>query len=454
MPRELRRRVTVGEKTEMRISILGLGYVGAVSAGCLARDGHEVIGCDIDPDKLTLIREGRTPIIEAGMAELMADVARSGRLSVTDDATDAVQRSDLSFICVGTPSLPNGGQDLTAVRRLAQQIGAGIRAKAGRHLLVVRSTVLPGTVDEEIRPLIEEHSGKKVGEGFGLGFQPEFLREGSSIKDYDNPPFTVVGVDGERSAEILRDLFGHLPCEFISTSIGTAEMLKYCCNSFHALKITFANEIGRICQALGVDSHPVMELVCRDRQLNISPAYLKPGFAFGGSCLPKDLRALLHAAKRRDVETPMLSGVLPSNTIHVDHAIDMVLHSNRRSVGMIGLSFKSGTDDLRESPLVAMAERFIGKGLDLKIHDPEVNVARLVGANRRYIEDSIPHLSSLMRPTCDEVVRESEAVVVGLNGPTLLESLYRHSRDDQLVLDLVRIPERDRVRGTVHGVCW
>ena len=294
----------------MRISILGLGYVGAVSASCLARDGHDVIGCDIDLDKLTLLREGRTPIIEEGMEELVAGAARSGRLSVTDDAADAVRHSELSFICVGTPSLPNGGQDLTAVQRLCQQIGEAIKTKDGRHVFVVRSTVLPGTVNDVIRPLIEEHSGKTVGQDFGLGFQPEFLREGSSIKDYDNPPFTVVGVDGPQSAEMLQRIFGHLPCEFISTSIGTAEMLKYCCNAFHALKITFANEVGRICQALDVDSHAVMELVCQDRQLNISPAYLRPGFAFGGSCLPKDLRALLYAAKRRDVETPMLSGDL------------------------------------------------------------------------------------------------------------------------------------------------
>ncbi len=438
----------------MKVSIFGLGYVGAVTAGCLARDGHEVLGCDIDENKVELIRRGRTPIIENGMAELISETVRGGRLQTTGDTLEALRRTEVSLICVGTPSLPNGGQDLGALRRCAEQLGQALRAKRQHHVFVVRSTVLPGTVDEVVRPLLEAGSAKRAGTDFGLCFQPEFLREGSSIRDYDNPPYTIVGADGPRSAELLRSLFGHLPCEFVVTDVRTAELLKYCCNTFHALKITFANEVGRIAQALGVDSHAVMDLVCRDRQLNISTAYLKPGFAFGGSCLPKDVKALLHAARRLDVETPMLSGILPSNLLHVERAVEMVLDSGRKSIGLIGLSFKSGTDDLRESPLVYMAERFIGKGLDLAIHDPEVEVARLVGANRRYIEESIPHISSLMRPTSDEVIRGSDVVVVGLGETALLESLYRHTRDDQIVLDLVRIPDRGRLRGTYRGVCW
>lgn len=438
----------------MNISIFGLGYVGAVSAACLARDGHRVVGCDIDPNKLELIRSGRTPIIEEGMADLMSAVVSGGNLTVTDDVRVALLESDLSFICVGTPSLPNGGQDLTAVNRLCEQLGEALRAKGGYHLLVVRSTVLPGTVLGTIKPLIEQHSGLVAGDGFGLCFQPEFLREGSSIRDYDNPPFTVVGVDTERAAQMLRELFGDLPCDFIVTDVATAEMLKYCCNTFHALKITFANEVGRICQALNLDSHAVMELVCRDRQLNISPAYLRPGFAFGGSCLPKDVKALLHVAKRRDVEIPMLGGIMASNGIHVHHAIETVMRSGKRSIGQLGLSFKTGTDDLRESPLVTMAEHFIGKGLDLKIHDPAVQIARLFGANRRFIEESIPHISSLMRETPAEVIRESDVVIVGIGGKSVLESVYEHTRDDQLVLDLIQIPERERVRGTYVGACW
>ncbi len=438
----------------MRISIFGLGYVGAVSAGCLARDGHDVIGCDIDQTKLDLLASGKTPIIEEGMEQLIAGAASGGHLSVTNDAAEAVRNSDISLICVGTPSTRSGGQDLTAVKRLCEQLGAAMKDKDGYHAFVMRSTVLPGTVESVVQPLLEEHSGKKAGTDFGVCFQPEFLREGSSIKDYDNPPYTVVGASDPRPAEMLRDIFGHLPCEFVITTITSAEMLKMCCNTFHALKITFANEVGRISQSLGVDSHEVMRLVCEDRHLNISPAYMKPGFAFGGSCLPKDVKALLSVAKSNDVEVPMLGGIMPSNQIHIDHAIDWVLHSSKKKVGMIGLSFKSGTDDLRESPLVTMAERFIGKGVALEIFDPEVNVARLMGANRRYIEESIPHISQLMRNDAKAVIEAADVVVVGLRDKPLMETLHANLRDDQLVLDLVNVPNREKLRGTYRGVCW
>jgi len=438
----------------VRISIFGMGYVGAVSAACLSRDGHEVLGCDVDPAKLELIRRGATPIIEEGMRELVADGVKSGRLRMTDNALEAIEQTDLSFICVGTPALPNGAQGLEAIRRVSTELGQAIRSGSSRHTFVVRSTVFPGTIDEVVRPLLEQSSGKRSQADFDLCFQPEFLREGSSIRDYDNPPFTLVGVESEQPATVLKTLFGHLPCDFLTTGIRTAEMLKYVCNAFHALKITFANEVGRICQAVDVPSHEVMDLVCRDTRLNISPAYLKPGFAFGGSCLPKDMRALLHGARRRDVDVPVLSGVLSSNALHVERAVETVLSTGKKSVGMIGLSFKSGTDDLRESPLVTMAERFIGKGLDLKIYDPSVQVARLVGANRRYIEESIPHISSLMTTNCEEIVRHSDVVIVGMRDDPLLEILYEHSREDQILLDLVHVPERDRIRGTYIGVCW
>jgi GDP-mannose 6-dehydrogenase len=438
----------------MRISIFGLGYVGAVSAGCLARDGHQVIGCDIDETKLELIRSGQTPIIEEGMSELMSSVARSGHLEVTSDAREAVLKSEVSLICVGTPPDRAGAQDLGAIKRLSEQLGDAMRGKSDFHVFVVRSTVLPGTVENVVKPILEARSGKKAGEGFGLCFQPEFLREGCSIKDYDQPPFTVVGSEDDRSVEALRAIFGHLPCEFVVTSIPTAEMLKFCCNTFHALKITFANEVGRISQSLGVDSHAVMDLLCMDRHLNISPAYLKPGFAFGGSCLPKDVRALLTLARQKNVETPMLSGIMPSNFVHIEHAFQMVIESGKKKVGMIGLSFKSGTDDLRESPLVTLAERCIGKGLSLTIHDPEVNVARLVGANRRYIEDSIPHIASLMRATAEEVVEHAEVLVVGLKDAALMEVVRQRARSDQLVLDLVNLTGREHLKGTYQGICW
>jgi GDP-mannose 6-dehydrogenase len=438
----------------MRISIFGLGYVGAVSLACLARDGHSVIGVDVDAAKLELIRTGHTPVVEEGMVDLMAQQAASGRVSVTTDVAQAVLGSDLSLICVGTPSAPNGSQDQSAMLNLARDLGRAMRGKPGEHIFVFRSTLVPGTVEEVLRPIIERESGKKDGEGFHLCFQPEFLREGTSIRDYDKPPFTIVGANAAAPVARLRDLFGHLQCEIHATSIRAAEMVKYCCNNFHALKITFANETARLCEALKVDPFEVMDLVCKDRQLNISPAYLKPGFAFGGSCLPKDLRATLHMSKMRDVELPMHASILQSNRTHIDHAIAKVLASGKRRIGMIGLSFKTGTDDLRESALVLMAEHFIGKGLILQVYDPEVHLSRLLGANRRFIEQHVPHIGSLMCGDVESVVAGSDLLVVGLSEPRIFEALARHAREDQVVLDLVNIPRNKALRAKVIGLSW
>jgi GDP-mannose 6-dehydrogenase len=438
----------------VNISVFGLGYVGAVSLACLARDGHRVIGVDIDAAKLDLIRRGKTPVVEEGMVELMEAVAASGRVRVTDDAREAVLESDLSLICVGTPSAPNGSQDQSAILRLTKSLGAALREKSTPHVFVYRSTLVPGTVEEVLRPLLEGQSGKRDGDGFHVCFQPEFLREGSSIADYDHPPFTIVGASHPYPVERLKALFGHLPCEFHATSIRAAEMVKYSCNNFHALKITFANETARLCEALGVDPFEVMDLVCRDTQLNISRAYLKPGFAFGGSCLPKDLRATLHMAKMRDVELPMLGGILPSNRTHIDHAIAKIMASGKRRVGLIGLSFKAGTDDLRESPLVLLAEHLIGKGLSLQVYDPEVQLSRLLGANRRFIEEHLPHIGSLMRSSLEAVVADAEVLVVGAAYDRLAEALARHVQEGQLVLDLTGALRKLALKGTVLGLCW
>ena len=438
----------------MKISIFGLGYVGAVSMACLARDGHEVVGADLDPLKLDLIRSGRSPIVEEGIQDLTAEVVKSGRVTVTDDVAAAVHATQLSFICVGTPSSPNGSQDLSAVRRVSEQIGAALKDKPGYHTVIMRSTLQPGAMESVVKAGLESASGKKASVDFGLGFQPEFLREGSSIKDYDNPPFTVVGTDDERAANVLREVFGHLKCEFIVTSIGVAEMLKYACNAFHAVKITFANEIGRLARSVDVDGRAVMDLVCKDTRLNISPVYMKPGFAFGGSCLPKDLRALTYVGKQNDVTTPMLGNVMGSNRAHIDHALDLVTQSGKRKIGMIGLSFKPGTDDLRESPLVAVAERLIGKGYDLRIYDPDVNLSRLLGANKRYIDQSIPHNGNLMSGNCAAVIDHAEVVIIGLAGRDLVPVIVEKTRADQVVVDLVGLPRAD-VRATgYHGVCW
>ncbi|MDJ0909470.1 MAG: nucleotide sugar dehydrogenase [Woeseiaceae bacterium] len=438
----------------MKISIFGLGYVGAVSLACLSRDGHEVTGVDIDTSKLDLISSGKSPVVEEGILELMEEVAASGRVSVTSDAGEAIQATELSFVCVGTPSLPNGGQDLTALKRLSKQLGEALAAKDDSHIVVIRSTVEPGTVESVVIPLLEEHSGKKADEDFHVCFQPEFLREGSSIRDYDNPPMTVVGVRNDSPLESLRSIFGNLACKFIPTDIRTAETLKYACNTYHSLKITFANEIGRICQAIGSDSLQVMELLCEDKQLNISKAYLRPGFAFGGSCLPKDLRALLYLGKMHDVETPMLSGVLPSNRVHVEHALKTILERGDREIGVVGLSFKSGTDDLRESPLVDLVERLIGKGINLRIYDPEVRVSRLIGANKAYIENVVPHIGSLMCDSVETAIDGAGTVIVGLSGDDIVSSLVEHCVEEQFIVDLVGLDELRELGSDYVGACW
>ena len=444
----------VAPATPRRISIFGLGYVGAVSLACLARDGHEMTGVDIDPAKLEMLRRGQAPIVETGIQELTRSVIRGGQVTVTDSVRDAILATDVSFVCVGTPARANGSQNLDAITRIAQQIGAVLPEKTSRHVIVIRSTVKPGTVEEIVQPALEAASGLKAGADFSLCFQPEFLREGTSIHDYDHPPMSVVGASDPQGVAALRGIFGHLPCEFVETSIRTAEMLKYACNVFHALKVTFANEMGRICQAASVDPHEVMQLLCKDQQLNISPAYLRPGFAFGGSCLPKDLKALVYMAKSADVEVPMLAGIMPSNAAHIEHAIEQVLATGKRRIGMIGLSFKAGTDDLRESPLVIMAERFIGKGLQLSIYDPQVNVARLIGANRRFIEESIPHIASVMTSDVEQLVREADVLVVATRIPEVLAALQAHTRPEQLLLDVANLPDREAHQARYRGVCW
>jgi GDP-mannose 6-dehydrogenase len=438
----------------MNISIFGLGYVGAVSLACLSRDGHRVIGVDIDRDKLDLIEAGKTPVVEEGMVELMAGLAARGSLLVTNDPARAVRDSDLSLVCVGTPSAANGSQDQTAVLRLAEQIGRAIAVKSKPHVVVFRSTLVPGTVEDVLRPIVEAASGKKDGDGFFLCFQPEFLREGSSIRDYDQPPFTIVGANHPEPVTRLRELFGHLPCKFIETSVRSAEMMKYCCNNFHALKITFANETARLCEALGVDPFEVMDLVCQDTQLNISKAYLKPGFAFGGSCLPKDLRATAHFAKIHDVDVPMLASIMQSNRDHLDVASRKILASGKRRIGFIGLSFKTGTDDLRESPLVTLAEQLIGKGMQLSIYDPEVSLSRLLGANRRYIERHLPHIGDLLNADLEDVITRSDVLVLGLADDATQRALVQHCRAGQTVLDLVKVRNRDDIAATVTGLCW
>ena len=427
----------------MKISIFGLGYVGAVSAGCLASDGHQVLGVDLASEKVDLINRGQSPIVEAEIGELIEKAVHAGCLRATRDPNEAIQQTDLSFICVGTPSQPNGNLDLTFIRRICEQIGAALRGKSGRHTIVVRSTILPGTMRNIVIPTLEESSGKKAGEDFGIANNPEFMREGSAVKDFRCPPKTVIGEMDRASGDMLAELYQELPAPLIRTDLNTAEMIKYVDNSWHALKIGFANEIGNLCDAFDVDAESVMSIFCQDKKLNISPAYLKPGFAFGGSCLPKDLRAISYQAKVHDLQVPILNAVLPSNEMQITRGVKLVMEGGNQRVGVLGFSFKAGTDDLRESPMIEVIERLIGKGYDLRIYDRNVSLAALVGANRDFILNRIPHISRLMVADIDSVLAHAQTIVIGNHDPEFKEIQSRLGEQQHLV-DLVRLIQQTR----------
>jgi GDP-mannose 6-dehydrogenase len=438
----------------MKVSVFGLGYVGCVSAASLAGDGHVVIGVDVNQQKVDAVNAGRSPIVEPGLDDLLQQGVAQGRLSATTDTARAIHDSDVSLLCVGTPSRRNGSLDLCYLQRVAEQVGHALREKPGYHVVVVRSTVLPGTTHEMVIPALEQASGKKYGEGFGVSVNPEFLREGTALKDFRSPPLTLVGHNHAADATGTISLYQSVDAPLVSTSIRVAEMMKYTSNTWHALKVVFANEIGTLCKKLNVDSHEVMDIFCRDHKLNLSSYYLKPGFAFGGSCLPKDVRALQYRARELDVELPMISQVLPSNRLQIEHAIDQVLETGKRSVGLLGFSFKTGTDDLRESPMVILAEALLGKGLTLRIYDRNVSLARLVGANKEYIENQIPHLSSLLCDTIDQVVDGSDVLVVGNPDPEFADAVTRCTKN-QIVIDLVRLPiVGAMIEADYRGICW
>jgi GDP-mannose 6-dehydrogenase len=436
----------------MRISIFGIGYVGCVSAACFARGGHEVIGVDVNPTKVEIINSGNSPIVEPEINDVIREVVKTGKLRATTDSAAAVNGSDVSLVCVGTPSKPNGSLDLGHVQRVCEEIGAAIGAKSERHTVVIRSTMLPGSIENVARPALEQASGKKTGDDFGLCVNPEFLREGTSLKDFYAPPFTLIGADDEQTAKIVSSLYSEIDAPVFVTSTKTAEMVKYVCNCFHALKVSFANEVGNICKALELDSHEVMNVFCADTKLNLSSYYLKPGFAFGGSCLPKDLRAVTYKAKELDVEVPLLSAISMTNRLQVERALDMVLRTGSKQIGVLGFSFKAGTDDLRESPMVTLIETLLGKGLELVIYDRDVSLARLVGANREYIEREIPHIAKLMRGTIEEVLSAANTIVIG-NKSEEFKQIESRLRPDQTVIDLVRLFDRPSSNG-YQGICW
>ncbi len=439
----------------LSVSIFGLGYVGSVSAACFASKGHRVIGVDVSRAKVEMIEAGRSPIIEARMSEMVAEANRACHLHATTDATAAVLNSDISFVCVGTPSLRNGKLDLSHIEKVAGEIGAALKQKQTKHTFVLRSTVLPGTTESVVLPILERASGRQAGADFTVCYNPEFMREGSAVEDFFQPPYTVLGSQDSAHLAPLRELYKDIPGKVFETSIAVAEMAKYLSNAFHAAKVSFANEVGTLCKHLGVDAHAVTEIFTSDTRLNISPAYLSPGFAFGGSCLPKDVRALTYRAKELDLKLPLLESLLPSNTEHLERAVEAVLRTNKRKIAQLGLSFKAGTDDLRESPQVQLIKRLLGEGCEVRIWDRDVALGRLAGSNRQYIEEVIPHIGSLLSSDLEQVVRGSEVVILG-NKSVDKAQLSKHLKADQIVIDLVNLDKSRRpdVIESYEGICW
>lgn len=438
----------------MKIGIFGLGYVGCVTAACLASDGNEVVGIDVNPLKVEMINAGKSPIIEPGLDKLITAGRESGRLKASLDHAEVVRTSDISLICVGTPSNDNGSLKLDYVQNVCRQIGEALRGKDGYHVVVVRSTVLPGTVEEKLIPILEQASGRKAGVDFGVCMNPEFLREGSAIKDYYQPSLVMIGEIDQHSGDALQPIYAPVTAPLIRSNIRTAEMVKYTCNAFHAMKIVFANEIGTIAKSNGVDGQQVMDIISKDTQLNISTAYLRPGFAFGGSCLPKDLRAILYRAKELDVEAPMLNSLLQSNQRHVQAGIHMVEKTRKHRIGVLGLSFKAGTDDVRESPTITLIETLIGRGYQVRIYDDKIQLARLIGANKTFLEKEIPHITTLMCPTIEELVEQSEVLVVA-NGSAEFRQVPGMLKEDQILIDLIGIAKgAEDLDSRYEGICW
>lgn len=435
----------------MRVAVFGLGYVGSVTAACLADLGHEVIGVDIDRGKLAAFREGHAPVPEEGLDDLILRNIAAGRLQVTDNVGAAVVHSELSLVCVGTPSRRNGSLDTGFVERVVSDIAQRVPA-GGRHVIVVRSTVLPGTSAQKLIPVIEKAAGES-GADIGYAVNPEFMREGQAIRDFHNASFVVIGAGESGTHDVIARLYADSSAPIVRTSIEVAEMVKYASNTFHALKVAFANEIGALAHAHGVDGREVMELFRRDSVLNVSGAYLRPGFAFGGSCLPKDTRALAYRARETDVETPVLASILRSNEAHIRRAIDAVEAEGQRRVLVVGLSFKPGTDDVRESPFVLIAEALIGRGYEVAILDPDVDLDALVGMNRAYIEHELPHIASIVVHDVDEAVKSADSIVVGKDLPGLAQAL-KAAADTQVVFDLTGVVDRHTLAARYEALCW
>ena len=442
------------ENQQVKLSVFGLGYVGAVSCACLPELGHEVIGVDTHPAKVRMINDGQSPVVEEGINELIAAAVRDGKLRATDDVEAAVLGSEVTLISVSTPANPNFTPNLSSVDAVIRSIGAVLRRKPEPHAIVLRSTVPPGTTEDRIRPILEESAGRKVGDRLSLVFNPEFLREGSSVKDFHHPPQTVIGSLDEAGYVALERMYAGLPGPVVRTSCRVAESVKYLCNVFHAMKIVFANEAGSVLKACGLDGREVMRIFCQDTQLNISSAYLRPGFAFGGSCLPKEVKGFLTLAREKDVPIPALAGLLDSNAAHIDRAYDMIARGGRHKVALFGLAFKPGTDDMRDSPLVSLAERLIGKGFELVIYDSFVKISRLLGKNKEFIDREIPHLDRLLQESPEQALDGCRIVVVGHADAAARKAIVAHAAGRRIV-DLSGYAElRGAGAAEYEGICW
>ena len=440
----------------MDIAVIGLGYVGCVSAACLAQMGHTIIGVDINETKVNMINDGLSPIIEKNLDSIVKDQVASGRLKATRDIDKAVSQSGIVFICVGTPSRANGSLNTEYIERVCIEIGRALAQKPDYCTVALRSTILPGIAESVVVPLLEEHSGKKAGADFGFALNPEFLREGSSVYDFYHPPKTIIGELDRKSSDVIASIYEGIDAPVFRLGLGEAAMVKYADNSFHAIKVAFANEIGRICKLYDIDSRMVMDVFTKDVKLNLSSCYLKPGFAFGGSCLPKDLRAIIHTANQNDIEVPLLKATIESNMKHIEHALQIVKGDGRKKIGILGLSFKGGTDDLRESPVVAIVEQLIGKGYSVRIFDKNVSLARLMGANKEYIEREIPHIARLMCDSMHEVIRQSDVLVIG-NKAHEHEKVFDEAKDGKVVIDFMGLENASNGKlreVNYEGICW
>lgn len=441
----------------LRIAVLGLGYVGCVTAACFAREGHQVVGVDINKNKLALLRRGESPIIEPGLEELISEAVATGHFLATEDLSHAVRQSEIIFICVGTPSKKNGSIDLSYVENVCIEIGEVLNDISSYKSVVIRSTILPGVAEELLIPAIERVSSKRAGNQFGFCVNPEFLREGTAISDFDDPPYTIIGEFNSRSGDLLADVYSSTTGPIYRVSLGVGEMIKYASNSFHALKVAYANEIGRLCDSFNMDSHDVMDVFVQDTKLNISKTYLRPGFAFGGSCLPKDLRAMLYVGRQNDIRMPVIESVLPSNDIQLKETFDLIREQGKRRIGLIGLSFKQKTDDLRESPALELAEKLLGKGFEISIYDGEIAFGNLHGSNREFILSVIPHIGSLLRPSITKTTVESDVIVVTkqLSEPEYGE-LNSSLNSNHILIDLVHLDKKKLMNfeGVYDGISW